>query len=259
MAVFLFDEIIFGPVKSRRLGISLGINLLPTNLKVCNFNCIYCECGWTNEDDIDKNKIPSAKQVKDTLREKLKSMKETNDPPDVITFAGNGEPTLHPEFIEIINDTLELRKEFFPKTRIAVLSNATTTSKPEIREALNKVDQNILKIDSAFDRTIQILNNPPKGFTIKNLVDNLKLFNGNLIVQTMFVKGAYNNQTIDNSSNEEVDAWLKLIKQISPGLVMVYTIARDTPSYGLFKVSAERLHQIADKVINMGILAQVSI
>jgi wyosine [tRNA(Phe)-imidazoG37] synthetase (radical SAM superfamily) len=232
---------------------------LPTNLKVCNFNCIYCECGWTNENEIDKNKIPSARLVKETLREKLISMKDKNDPLDVITFAGNGEPTLHPEFIDIINDTLELRKEFFPKTRIAVLSNATRIARPEIREALNKVDQNILKIDSAFDQTIQQINNPPNGFTIKNLVDNLKLFKGNLIVQTMFVKGTYKNQPIDNSTDIEVDAWLKLIKEISPGLVMVYTIARDTPSNGLHKVAALRLHQIADKVVDMGILAQVSI
>jgi len=187
MSTFLFDEIIFGPVKSRRLGVSLGINLLPNNSKFCNFNCIYCECGWTPGFSGEKIKFHPANLVNNKLKEKLKIFKNNNKNIDVITFAGNGEPTLHPEFSLIIDSTIQLRNYYFPNAKIAVLSNATTIHKKQIFDALMKIDDNILKLDSAFENTIKLLNNPQGNFNLNNLINNLKKFNGKFILQTMFV------------------------------------------------------------------------
>lgn len=259
MPVFLFDEIIFGPVNSRRLGVSLGINLLPLNYKYCNFDCIYCECGRTFKDQFTDKRFHSREEVKLKLESVLKKMKDEGNAPDVITFAGNGEPTIHPDFEGIIDDTIEIRNTYFQQARIAVLSNATVIHKASVFRALNKIEDNILKLDSAFDSTVKILNNPPKNFSVNKLVENLKQFKGNLIIQTMFVKGNYKGNPIDNSIDEEVNAWLKLLPEINPKQVMVYTIERDTPSPGLQKVEPEKLNEIADKVKQIGIDVQVSI
>lgn len=185
-------------------------------------------------------------------------MKEEGEPLDVITYAGNGEPTMHPEFAEIIEDTVKLREQFFPKVRIAVLSNSTAIHKQKVFDALHKVDDNILKLDSAFPETVRLLNNPPKNYSIEKIVEGMKKFKGRLIVQTMFVKGTYKQQVVDNSTDEEVLAWIELIKEIKPSKIMVYTIARDTPSPGLVKVSAERLNEIAELVKKEGFETQVS-
>jgi len=259
MAVFLFDKIIFGPVKSRRLGVSLGINLLPLEYKYCNFDCIYCECGRTYKDKFTGKRFHDRKEVKEKLEEVLKKMKQNNNPPDVITFAGNGEPTTHPKFKQIINDTIEIRNKYFPNTRIAVLSNATLLHKKSIFEALNKVDDNILKLDSAFNETIKVLNNPPINFSIEKLVKNLKTFNGNLTIQTMFIAGTYKGKSIENTNDKEISAWLELLKKINPKKVMIYTIDRDTPSKGLLKVSPEKLNQISTKVKNIGFEVSISL
>jgi len=259
MATFLFDEIIFGPVRSRRLGVSLGINLLPLMKKVCNFNCIYCECGWTNDFGKKLSSLPSRKEVYEALDKKLSSMKEKGQKPDVITYAGNGEPTLHPEFPGIIDDSIELRNKYFKDARIAVLSNATTITKPHIREALLKVDQNILKLDSACDNTILLHNQPNKKINAADLINELKKFNGRLIVQTLFLRGSYKGFAIDNTTPEEIEGWLNAIKEIKPSEVMIYTISRDTPEGGkLEKVSLKDLHSIARKVNDLGIKTQVS-
>jgi wyosine [tRNA(Phe)-imidazoG37] synthetase (radical SAM superfamily) len=259
MATFLFDNIIFGPVESRRLGVSLGINLLPATKKICNFNCIYCECGWTSDSKGVKGSLPSRQDVYNALDKKLKLMKDSNRPPDVITFAGNGEPTLHPEFTEIIDDTIILRNKYFPGTKIAVLSNSTTINRPFIREALLKVDQNILKLDSGFDLTVRIHNQPKVNVRVEELIENLKKFNGQLIVQTLFLKGSYKGKTIDNTTPEELEAWLKAIEMIKPSEVMIYTISRDTPEGGVLqKVKPSELKRIAEMVNKMGIKTQVS-
>ncbi|RPH32752.1 MAG: radical SAM protein [Bacteroidales bacterium] len=256
MATFLFDSIVFGPIRSRRLGASLGINLLPVNSKVCSFDCIYCECGWTNKQQ--KGKLPIREEVRKYLDEKLMDMKAKGEELDVITYAGNGEPTLHPEFSEIIDDSIELRNRYFPKARIAVLSNATMLNKPKVVAALKKVDQNILKLDSAFDSTINLLNQPRVKFSAEELVKGLKSFEGNLIIQTMFLRGSFEGKTIDNTTDIEVNAWLELVKAIDPKEVMIYTIARDTPVIGLEKVSLKDLKGIATKVEALGIPIQVS-
>jgi wyosine [tRNA(Phe)-imidazoG37] synthetase (radical SAM superfamily) len=259
MPTFLFDKIIFGPVKSRRLGVSLGVNLLPATRKVCNFNCIYCECGWTQKADIRGEKLPSRKEVYEALEKKLSSMQENNQVPDVITYAGNGEPTLHPEFPGIIDDSIKLRNKYFPEAKIAVLSNSTSIKKPEIKKALLKVDSNILKLDSAFDLTVKIHNQPRVNIEIEELIRDLAEFKGGLIVQTLFLRGTFKGRTIDNTTPEEIDAWLKAIERIRPAEVMIYTISRDTPVGGeLNKVPLAELKQIAARVNSLGIKTQVS-
>ena len=259
MATFLFDKIIFGPVKSRRLGVSLGINLLPSNRKICNFNCIYCECGWTHNSDASGKDLPSRKEVYDALDRKLSSMKKKNQGPDVITYAGNGEPTLHPEFPGIIDDSIILRDKYFPKARIAVLSNSTAISKPHIKKALLKVDQNILKLDSAFDLTVKIHNQPRVNVKVDKLIRDLNDFKGQLIIQTLFLRGTFKGKKIDNTTKEELNAWLKAISRIRPAEVMIYTISRDTPDGGeLAKVPLAELKHIASLVNDLGIKTQVS-
>jgi len=258
MATFLFDKIIFGPVKSRRLGVSLGINLLPANAKVCSFNCIYCECGLTPKKYDTRANMPSREEVKNNLEIKLSEMQAEGALPDVITFAGNGEPTLHPDFAGIIGDTLLLRDKLAPKARIAVLSNASMIHKPDVFGALLKIDDNILKLDSAFEETVRLLDCPAAGFGLEQTVGQLCRFNGKVIIQTMFIRGEFKGQTIDNTTEEEIEAWLQVIGKIKPSLVMIYTIARDTPFDTLRKVPLEELKKIAARVKNTGLTVQVS-
>ena len=193
------------------------------------------------------------------LEQKLSEMKDQMQPPEVITYAGNGEPTLHPEFPGIIDDSITLRDKYFPEARIAVLSNATTISNPLIKEALLKVDQNILKLDSAFDSTIKIHNQPRININVEELIENMISFNGKLIIQTLFLRGIYKGNVVDNTTPAEIDAWLKAIERIRPSEVMIYTISRDTPDGGqLNKVPVKELRGIGELVENLGIKVQVS-
>ncbi len=258
MATFLFDKIIFGPVKSRRLGVSLGINLLPNDCKLCSFNCIYCECGWNPEEYEQKINFHPKDQVKQSLFEKLSQMKANNEDLDVITFAGNGEPTLHPEFAEIIDYTIEVRNQVFPNARIAVLSNSSMIHKKSVFDALNKVDDNILKLDGGTEETIIDIDQPVGKFNLDNLIERLSKFNGNLIIQTLFIKGEYQGKTIDNTTHDEVETWITHLQKIQPKEVMIYTISRDTPSDNLEKVSIEKLEEIAKKVKAAGFKTQIS-
>jgi wyosine [tRNA(Phe)-imidazoG37] synthetase (radical SAM superfamily) len=259
MATILFNEIIFGPVKSRRLGVSLGINLLPINKKVCNFNCVYCECGWTRNIEIPMSRLPSREEVYTALELKLLELKKKNNVPNVITYAGNGEPTLHPEFAGIIDDTLSLRNKYIPEARIAVLSNSTTISDPLVKAALLKVDQNILKLDSALGHTIKLHNQPRVNIDVEELINNLVSFNGKVIIQTLFIRGTYHGKTIDNTTSMEIKAWLKAIVRIKPSEVMIYTISRDTPEGAVLnKVPITELKRIAALVESKGIKTQVS-
>jgi wyosine [tRNA(Phe)-imidazoG37] synthetase (radical SAM superfamily) len=259
MATFLFEDIVFGPVKSRRLGVSLGINLLPGNRKICNFNCIYCECGWTGESTDNPRKMPGRIEVREALEAKLHEMAERGEKPDVITYAGNGEPTLHPDFVEVINDSIVLRNRYFPDARIAVLSNATTISDIKIRESLGRIDMNILKLDSVFNDTVWIHNQPVGRYNVSEIIENLKKFNGKVIIQTLFLRGTYKGKPLDNTTNEEITGWLKALKEIKPSEVMIYTISRDTPlGDDLKKVSKKELDEIATKVRRLGIKTRVS-
>ncbi|WP_372773870.1 radical SAM protein [Mangrovibacterium sp.] len=258
MATFLFDKIIFGPVKSRRLGVSLGVNLLPVDSKVCSFDCIYCECGWTPRKREQKAELPKRAEVANRLEAQLQKMNDAGELPDVITFAGNGEPTLHPEFAEIIDDTISLRNQYAPDCRIAVLSNSTMIHREPVFQALLKVDDNILKLDSAIAETVELLDCPMGSFNLESVIDQLARFGSSAIIQTLFVRGEHKGRKIDNTSPEELDAWLAALKKIAPGQVMIYTIARDTPAQGLEKVSIEELDQIADRLREEGFKVQVS-
>ena len=258
MGTFLFQDIIFGPVKSRRLGISLGINLLPVNKKICTFDCIYCECGFNNQNKEIKTQMPTKEEVLAQLKNVLEDMKSKGTAPNVITFAGNGEPTIHKDFEEIIDGTISLRNNYFPEARIAVLSNSTLIDKPSVFRALNKIDDNILKLDSGIEESINILDQPVSKFSIAETVKNLKRFKGNLIIQTMFVKGSYKGRDVNNTTDEDINSWLELLKSIAPKQVMIYTIDRDTPVEGLEKIPLEKLNEIARMVENLGIKTQVS-
>lgn len=246
----LFDQTVFGPVKSRRLGISLGINLLPNNRKLCTYDCIYCECGWNTAGKAIKPILPTLEDVREQLTHKLEQMSQTNELPDVITFAGNGEPTIHPQFVDIIDLTIELRNRYAPKAQIAVLSNATTLFNKPIVEALKKIDEPILKLDGGFESTIMAINQPVGAYQLERAMELLIDFGEKAIIQTLFVEGTVNGKTIDNTSDEEIEAWIELIGKIKPQKVMIYTIDRDTPASGLRKVSKDRLDQIAKRLKN---------
>jgi len=255
MGTFLFDKIIFGPVKSRRLGVSLGINLLPNDSKYCTYDCVYCECGWTYKNH--KAKLHSREEVYKALDLMLRQMLEEGNSPDNITFAGNGEPTVHPNFAGIIDDTIKLRNQYFPKAQISVLSNATQVHKDSVMQALKKVDQNILKLDTASDELLRIINRPIAKLDVKTIVERLKRFKGDLTIQTMFIRGSYNNEYFDNSNPKEVAAWLELLKEIKAKKVMIYPIERDTPTSGLFKIPKDELEVIGEQVRSLGIETHV--
>lgn len=254
----LFEDVIFGPVRSRRLGLSLGVNLLPMHAKLCSFDCIYCECGW-NDERRGEMRFNTREEVRSRLEEVLKKMVGEQTPPDVITFAGNGEPTLHPDFEQIIDDTIALRDALCPSAKISVLSNATQLHREEVCRALRRIDNNILKLDSAFDRTAQRINKPRSAtYSVAKTVEQLKQFSGQMILQTMFLRGEYNGERIDNTTPEEVEAWLRLVAEIQPRQVMIYSLDRDTPCQTLEKVSKEDLQQIADQVVALGIECSVA-
>ena len=257
MATSLFNDIIFGPVRSRRLGLSLGVNLLPTDSKLCNFDCIYCECGWTPQGG-HQARFTNRADVARLLEDKLLEMTTAGNPPDVITFAGNGEPTMHPDFGQIIDDTLRIRNSYAPEAKVSVLSNATMIGRESVRSALFKIDNNILKLDSAFDDTVRLIDNPRGNFSVAETVANMKLFKGQLIVQTMFLRGMYNGRKVDNTTEEEVSAWLKLLDDIRPREVMIYSLDRDTPAPDLEKIYIDELSLIADRVRALGIKTSVA-
>ncbi len=254
---FLFEQIIFGPIRSRRLGISLGVNLLPLNKKHCTFNCLYCECGWTKPKKEACLTYPARKEIQHALDKKLTSMRKKRAMLDTITFAGNGEPTIHKDFSGIIDDTIELRDKHYPFARIAVLSNGSLAGKPDVASALKKVDQNILKLDAGTDETFQQINNPRMKISLDQIISNLSQFKGQMIVQSLFVRGTHEGKTFDNTTPEEINAWLDHLRILQPELVMIYPIARATPAEDVEKADMETLQEIARKVEDLGISTEV--
>ena len=248
----LYPTIVYGPVRSRRLGVSLGVNLLPLQAKVCTFDCIYCECGW-NGDNNGSRRFNGREEVSAALQSVLETMAAEGQQLDVITFAGNGEPTMHPDFEQIIEDTIALRDRYAPTAKISVLSNATQLHRADVVRALERVDNNILKIDSLDESVAQLINKPCCNYSVANVVEQLRQFNGRVIVQTMFLRGEYNGKVVDNTTEDQVAAWLNALKLIEPQSVMVYSIARDTPCKSLIKVEKAELEQIAERVRNLGI------
>ncbi|MDE5945230.1 MAG: radical SAM protein [Rikenella sp.] len=258
MDTFLFDSIIVGPIRSRRLGTSLGVNLLTPDSKLCNFNCIYCECGWNGAHG--NGGFNPYERVVEALEARLKEMATQGELPDVITFAGNGEPTLHPAFDRIIDATVALRDRYAPQTKVAVLSNATMIDREAVRSALSRVDRNILKFDSAVEETMRRINQPQNDRTMDEIIDLLRLFEGRLVIQTMFLRGEYGGRQIDNTTSEEVAAYLDAIRRIGPAEAMFYTIDRNTPADNLQKVSYEEMEAIATRVriVNPRIVVSVA-
>lgn len=249
----LFHSTIFGPIRSRRLGVSLGVNLTPDNGKVCTFDCLYCEAGF-NSQGPGTTGLPDREKVRHDLENKLKAMKDAGEPLDVITFSGNGEPTVNPEFPEIIEDTLALRDKYYPEAKVSVLTNSTRIFEPEIASALKKVDNNILKLDSAIETTMRDLDRPAsRQFTVERLIEGLKQFEGTGVIQTMLLRGSHDGKTIDNTTPEELAALADAYRTIRPREVMLYSIDRSTPAEHLEKVPKEELTKISEYFRSQGI------
>lgn len=241
------EETVFGPIHSRRLGSSLGINLLPQKGKICNFDCIYCECGW-NRDGLQDKTLPSAADVRNALEDKLRSLRAEGVGIDSITFSGDGEPTLNPEFPQIIDDTLALRGRYYPEAAVSVLSNATRAHIPEVFKALRKVDNPIMKIDAPTAELAARINNPAPGYDPRKVADALRGFGGDFVLQTMFLKSS----NFDSSSPEVLDGWMQIVRDLRPREIMVYTIARPTPQQGLEKFSEEQMRQLVKPLLDEG-------
>ena len=258
MQTVLFHSTIFGPIKSRRLGVSLGINLLPNDGKICSFDCLYCEAGF-NAQGPGKDGIPTREAVKKGLKRKLEAMQAAGEPLDVITFSGNGEPTVHPLFLDIVKDVMRLRDTYYPEAKVSVLTNSTMVGKPHVAEALKLVDNNIVKLDSALATTFRLVNRPSSPNVIpEGVIEDLKQFAGQCVVQTMMLRGDWEGHHFDNTTEAEVDALINAYKAIQPREVMLYSIDRKTPAQDLEKITAEELETIAQRISAAGFKVQVN-
>lgn len=264
----LFEEIVYGPIRSRRLGISLGMNVMPQHSKLCSFDCVYCECGFNTP--AIRPVIPNREEIKLALEQKLKALQQEGVTPDVITFSGNGEPTLHPEFEGIISDTCELRDRYCTSAKVSVLSNSTQLHRPEVVRALKMADNRILKLDSAIDRTMRLIDQPVNPeLTVARIKELLSQFDGHFTLQTCFLKGEvlqpnpdrqeqYLLGTIDNTTNEELQAWNEAVDDLKPEIIMIYVIDRKTPVETLSKIAPEKMQAIAAPLREKGYNVSVS-
>lgn len=257
MSTTIYPSPIFGPVKSRRLGISLGINLLPADGKVCTFDCIYCECGL-NATRRPKGAMPTREEVAKALEEKLLEMKSCGEVPDVLTFAGNGEPTIHPHFGEIIDDTIKLRDRLCPEAKVSVLTNATLITREKVFEALKRVDNNILKLDTVDSGYISFIDRPAGIYNLDAIIERMKAFGKDAVIQTMFLKGEVDGRNVNNTGDHYVMPWIATVKEIGPREVMIYTIDRETPVSTLEKAPKETLDRIVTLLEERGITASAS-
>lgn len=248
-----FDDIVFGPIFSRRLGSSLGVNILPSKGKLCNFDCVYCECGWNKDGVVPQRRFPVLAEVEAALKEKMSKAAAEGVPVDSITFSGNGEPTMNPDFAAIIDVTLKLRNEFFPNAKVSVLSNATLIGRRDVAEALMRVDNPILKIDASTQELVEKINKPVGTYSLSSVVDNLKSFDGNFILQTMFLRSA----EFDTASPEALARWIGIVRMLKPRQVMVYTIDRETPDKTLGKYTVEEMTAMVQPLIDDGFDVQV--
>lgn len=248
MQTVLFHDTIFGPIHSRRLGTSLGVNLTPDDGKICSFDCLYCEAGFNAQGAGTTGFTPRA-EVARLLGRKLQTMLAAGQQLDVITFSGNGEPTLHPEFPAIVDDTLAQRSRFYPEAKVSVLTNSTRIFDSAVAAALKKVDNNILKLDSALDDTIRVLDRPNSpGFTADKVIESLRQFAGTGIIQTMMLRGEWEGRNIDNTTDAEVNALIEAYRRIGPREIMLYSIDRPTPARTLEKIPAEELRAIGQRI-----------
>ena len=251
----LFDSIVYGPIRSRRLGVSLGVNLMPTDAKLCSFDCVYCECGWNQP--VLHPQLPTRQQVREALNSQLSTL---NSQLDVITFSGNGEPTMHPDFLGIIQDTCALRDQYCPNAKVSVLSNSTQLGRPDVLEALRICDNRILKLDSAVDSTMHLIDKPVnRQLTVRQIVEWLTAFKGDFTLQTCFLRGEYQGQIIDNTTPQELQAWYDVVEYLRPKQVMIYVIDRATPLKTLEKIPAEKMELIAAPLREKGLDVIVSV
>jgi wyosine [tRNA(Phe)-imidazoG37] synthetase (radical SAM superfamily) len=253
--MFLWDKIAFGPVLSRRLGNSLGINVSPTNVKICSFDCIYCECGWTLEKSIAPHFFYPVDEIITAIETKLQQCKENHTPIDSITFSGNGEPTLHPNFDQIIDALIILRDKYYPETVITCLSNATQLTNNNVFAALQKIENPILKLDAVTEPLFQLINKPTIPVSVEEVIKHLQQLNGNFILQTLFFKGEIDGQYFNNAADSHLSLWLDVVKQLHPRKVMIYSLDRSTPAQGIEKIPVEKLQEIAQNVRQFGIEA----
>ena len=251
----LFDSIVYGPIRSRRLGVSLGVNLMPTDAKLCAFDCVYCECGWNQP--VLHPQLPTRQQVREALNSQLSTL---NYQLDVITFSGNGEPTMHPDFLGIIQDTCTLRDQYCPNAKVSVLSNSTQLGRVEVVQALKLCDNRILKLDSAIDATMRLIDKPVNPhLTVAQVMEWLQQFDGDFTLQTCFLRGDYHGQVIDNTTSEELAAWYQAVEILHPKQVMIYVIDRATPLQTLEKIPAEQMQTIAKPLLDKGIEVIISV
>ena len=253
----LFDSIVYGPIRSRRLGVSLGVNLMPTDAKLCSFDCVYCECGWNQP--VLHPQLPTRQQVREALASNLSPL-ASSPQIDVITFSGNGEPTMHPDFLGIIQDTCTLRDQYCPNAKVAVLSNSTQLGRVEVVQALKLCDNRILKLDSAIDTTMRLIDKPVNPhLTVAQVMEWLQQFDGDFTLQTCFLRGDYHGQVIDNTTSEELAAWYQAVEILHPKQVMIYVIDRATPLQTLEKIPAEQMQAIAKPLLDKGIEVIISV
>ncbi len=253
---------IFGPVKSRRLGISLGINVMPGDGKWCSFDCVYCECGL-NKDHRTHTPLPTPDEIRSRLEQTLYDMKSKGERPDVLTFSGNGEPTLHPNFDVIVDMVLELRDKYFPQAKVSVLSNSTQLHRPEVREALMKVDNAIMKLDTVSKEYIRLVDQPTGNYDLNTVINYLADMNGHPIVQTIFIKGNITNEqgqlvSVDNCTDEYILPYIETLKKIHPRQVMIYTLDREWPVKGLEKADRDTMDKIGEEIRSAGFDTQIS-
>jgi Fe-S oxidoreductases len=246
------EELVFGPIHSRRLGSSLGINLLPRKGKLCNFDCVYCECGW-NKDGRTDEKLPTAEELEVALSSMLEKCRREGTPIDSITFSGDGEPTVNPDFARIIDITLALRDKHYPSAKVSVLSNATRIGRKDVFEALRKVDNPILKLDAPTDEAVSRINQPQGIYHVDDVVENMMAFKGDFVLQTMFMK----SPDFDSTDPGQLHAWMDIVRRLKPREVMIYTLNRETPAKNLERVSAEEMTELVHPLIEEGFKIQV--
>ena len=246
------NQVVFGPIRSRRLGSSLGVNLLPSKGKLCNFDCVYCECGW-NKDGKSDGRFPELKDIEAALEEKMSKAAAEGVPVDSITFSGNGEPTIHPDFAQVIDITLRLRDRYFPQAKVSVLSNATMIGRKDVADALMRVDNPILKIDASSDELVRKINKPAGSYRLAEVVENLRKFEGRFVLQTMFLR----SEEFDTASPEALAAWMDIVRELKPREVMVYTIDRETPDKTLGKYTVEEMKAFVQPLVDEGFEIQI--
>ena len=247
-----FDEIVFGPIFSRRLGSSLGVNILPSKGKLCNFDCVYCECGW-NKDGVADRRFPTFEEIVTAFEDKMSSLSAEGTKVDSITFSGNGEPTMHPDFPKIVDAVLDCRDRFFPQAKVSVLSNAFLVGRPSVADALKRVDNPILKIDASSDALVRKINKPVGHYCLDDIVKALKEFDGNFILQTMFLK----SPDFDTAAPQSLQRWMEIVRELRPREIMVYTIDRETPDKSLSKYTVEEMTALVQPLLDEGYKIQI--